>query len=173
MKTIKLIFFLLLLTTLGINAQTPVCQVNATNWKRITTINIDYECIKPCIQMQVECRRIYNTNSEFVISIYKCLQNNKMNCKHKDYFKNYDLTKYELFIVAYGKGSACDMSMNYILYNDGNERPVLLVNVLIPEVRCKAIKSLVECFLVLKKDCPIRPKVCLLQHLIALRQDND
>jgi len=173
MKLKILILLCILLIPIDNFAQTPVCQVNTFNWKRILTIPVDFNCIQPCIQTQTECKKTYNTNSDFVISIYECLQNNKTNCKHNQYFKDYDFTKYDLIIIAYGKGSACDMSMNYILYNDGNERPVLLVNVLIPEVRCKAIKSLVECFLVLKKDCPIRPKVCLLQHLIALRQDND
>jgi len=172
MKAKKMIFFLVFFCTLGINAQTPVCTVNTTGWKNIHTITIDLNCIKPCIQTQPECRKSYNTSSDFVVSIYKCLQNHKTNCKHKHFFDNYDLTKYNLIIVAYGEGNACDISMDYTLYNDGTERPTLIVNVLMPEVRCKAVRSLVQCFLVLKKDCPIKPKVCLLQHLIGLK-DND
>lgn len=172
MKATILIFFSIFMSAIGNYAQTPVCTVNTTGWKNIPTIPIDFDCIKPCIQTQAECRKSYNTSSDFVVSVYKCLQNHKMNCKHKHFFENYDLTKYNLIIVAYGKGNACDMSMNYTLYNDGTERSVLLVNVLMPEVRCKAIRSLVQCFLVLKKDCPIRPKLCLLQHLNGLK-DND
>jgi len=172
MKAKKLIFFFVFFCTLGINAQTPVCTVNTMGWKKIPTIPVDIKCIYTCIQTQEGCRKIYNSSSNFFISFNICIINNKLNCKHKHFYEKYDLTKYNLIIMAYGKGDACDISMDYTLYNDGTERPALLVNVLIPEVRCKAIRSLGQSFLVLKKNCPIRPKVCLLQHLIGLK-DND
>lgn len=173
MKILILIFICIQLNVIGNYAQTPVCTVNTMGWKKVSTIPVDFDCIKTFIQTQTECKRSYNTSSDFVVLFYKCLQHIKTNSQQKHIFDNYDLTKYNLIVVVYGKGDACDMSMNYNLYNDGTQRPALLVNVLIPEVRCKAIKSILQCFLVLKKDCPIRPKVCLLQHLIELSKDND
>jgi hypothetical protein len=56
--------------------------------------------------------------------------------------------------------------MDYELYKDKKGQPILVVNVFVPEVRCKAMIDLSKCFLVLKKDCPIKPKVYILQHQI-------
>jgi hypothetical protein len=79
---------------------------------------------------------------------------------------NNDLQNYNSIDIYYGNGAACDITMKYDLYVDGNGQPILIINVFVPEVRCKAMSGLEECFLVKKEDCPIKPKVCIIQHQI-------
>ncbi|MFM2292005.1 MAG: hypothetical protein RIS29_1818 [Bacteroidota bacterium] len=173
MKIKTQIFLYVLLCAIGVSAQrhesyTPICTVNTNGWKKIPTIPVDMRCIVAYVQNTEKNRIKYFVNSDFRIDIFTRLQNHKSKCKHKHSFDYLDLEKYNLFFIEYGHGDACDMTMNYSLYDDSNERPALIVDVLIPESRCKATFFLIKCFLVLKSDCPVKPKVCLMNHLVGV-----
>lgn len=161
MKTIKIIFFFILFNVLGINAQIPICKVDTTGWKRIPTIPINFKNITP------KCRNSYSTNSNLLIwfdTSFKQKDKNGSECTKLN--ETIDLEKYNAIELYYGNFAACDISMNYSLYKDKNEQLILIVNVFVPQERCKAMIDLSKCFLVLKKDCPTKPKVCILQHQI-------
>ena len=177
MKIKTQILLYVLLCAIGAAAQkhknyTPICTVNTNGWKKIPTIPVDMRCIVAYIQRQPGCVKTYNLDANFNIWLYTSLKKNKTTCKHKHTFDNYDLSMYNLISILYGNGDACDMTLDYSLYNDGSSRPALIVNVLIPESRCKMNSTISRTFLVLKKDCPIKPKVCLINHLIGLT-DNE
>jgi hypothetical protein len=174
MKIKTIILLCALICTIGASAQkhkdyTPVCTANTMGWKKIPTIPVDMKCIVAYIQDMEKTRIKYLVNSNFRIDIFTNLQNNKSKCKHKHLFDNLDLAKYNLFFIEYGHGDACDMTMNYSLYNDGTKRPALIVDVLMPATRCKATFFLTKCFLVLKSECSVKPKICLLNHLINIK----
>lgn len=152
MKIKTQILLYVLLCAIGAAAQkhknyTPICTVNTNGWKKIPTIPVDMRCIVAYVQNTEKNRIKYFVNSDFGIDIFTCLQNHKSKCKHKHPFDCLDLEKYNLFSIEYGKGDACDMTLNYSLYDDGNERPALIVDVLIPESRCKATFFLLNVFL--------------------------
>ncbi|MDP4239827.1 MAG: hypothetical protein Q8904_10210 [Bacteroidota bacterium] len=161
MKTKKMIFFLVLFSTLGVNAQTPVCKVDTTGWKRIPVIPIDFKSINP------KCRDPYNTNSNLFIWFDNCFKQEGKNVSSYIILNEaIDLEKYNAIELYYGNFVACDISMDYALYKDRKGQPILVVNVFVPEIRCKSMIDLSKCFLVSKKNCPIKPKVCILQHQI-------
>jgi hypothetical protein len=161
MKTNKLIFLFVLFCTSRINAQIPVCTVNTTGWKKIPTIPIDFKSAPP------KCRDYYNTNSNVLIWFDTCFKQEDEKIKSDTILNEaIDLEKYNAIELYYGNFQACDIIMDYELYKDKKGQPILVVNVFIPEVRCKAMIDLSKCFLVLKKDCPLKPKVCILQHQI-------
>ena len=159
---IKILFFIFItFSTLGVNAQTPVCKVDTSGWKRMPTIAIDFKSINP------KCRDAYNTNSNLFIWFDTCFNQEDRNVSSYTKLNDaIDLEKYNAIELYYGNFVACDISMNYSLYKDKNEQLILIVNVFVPEYRCKASVDLSKCFLVLKKDCPVKPKVCILQHQI-------
>jgi len=157
MKKNILIFFCVLFSSLGINAQTPICTVNNTGWKKISTIPVDFKNITP------KYRNTYNTNSNLHIWFDNNFQYTSAFTKQNEVV---DLSKYNAIELYYGNGEACDISLNYNLYSDKKGQPILIVNIFVPEERCKAQVDLQECFLILKADCPVKPKICIVQHQI-------
>lgn len=165
MKTKKMIFFFVFFCTLGVNAQQiPTCEgVDTTHWKRISTIPIDYgyRCI------DVDYRKFYFINP--AIKVYTHL-NRKKNNSCNEYktinFKNYNIISFSTRV-----GSCNRPFVQYSLFDTGTKAPFLKIT-LNQYGTCKNSLGVGFDCLVLKKYCPKQTKVCLLQHLIALK-DND
>jgi hypothetical protein len=156
-----LLLFFTFLNSLVISAQAPVCKVDTTGWKKISTIPVDF------IKAPSKCRDFYSTNSNVLIWFDTCFEKEDKNVSESSKLdETSDLEKYNLIELYYGNFAACDISMNYSLYKDSKGQPILIVNVFVPEVRCKAMVDLSKCFLVSKKDCPVKPKICIIQHQI-------
>ncbi|MDD4969017.1 MAG: hypothetical protein PHT07_06270 [Paludibacter sp.] len=161
MRIIKLAFFIAFFNAFGIDSQTPVCKIDTTGWKRIPIIPIDFKILPP------KCRDYYDTNSNLFIWFDTCfIQEDKRTNSDTILNEETNLEKYNEIELYYGNFAACDIKMTYSLYKDRNGQSILVVNVFVPKVRCKAQVDLSKCFLVSKKDCPVKPKVCILQHQI-------
>ena len=155
------IFLLTFFLAFGANAQTPICKIDTTGWKRVSVIPIKFRDISH------KCEYEYSTNSYLSIGFETCPSwSDNAICKNIKDVEIIDLDKYNSIDLYYANFGACGMSMDYSLYKDGKNQPILIVNIYVPEIRCKAQVDMGEFFLVSKKDCPIKPKVCILQHQI-------
>lgn len=160
MRNTLLLFVLLI--ALGVSAQTPICKVDTTGWERITSIQLDNN-----ENLHMECRSTYNTiNSDSKLRIWfnTCIKDQKTYYDPKQQ-SMLDLANFNLVEVSYGFDT-CDTKLNYNLYKDKNGEAILIINLFVPEDRCNSVTDIGFSFLVLKKDCSKRPRVCILQHQI-------
>lgn len=157
----KIIFFFVLFTTLGINAQTPICTVDTTGWKRISYTSIDFNVINS------DCKDFYDTNSSLKVWFDTCVKlNDELDLDILNQNKIIDITKYNVIELYYGP-NACDINMKYSLFKDRSGQTILLVNLFVPNIRCKGIINTIKTNLFVRKtDCLFKPKLVIIQHQI-------
>jgi len=157
MKRMKLFYIFLgtFFVSFGMaSAQEPTCEgVDTTHWKIVNTIPIDYACIGG----------IHIGHLGYPIAFFRHFKKEK-NSKC-DLLKSMDLEKYNLITFTSSAGGCKQPLVKCSLFDNGTKTTFFKVT--ITEFgRCKQSRGIVLFFLVLKRVCPNKPKICITRKII-------
>jgi len=155
MKQMKQIYFFLGIFFISfglVSAQEPSCEgVVTTYWKRINMIPVDYRCVEG-IQVRSYPIDFFN--------YFKITKNSRCN-----ELKFIDFRKYNL-ITFTSSASGCKQPLVKCSLFDNNTKMPFFKVTITQFGTCKLGRSIVLTFLVLKKYCPNKPKVCVTRKII-------
>jgi len=137
-----------------VSAQEPTCEgVDTTNWKIINIIPIDYRCVNG----------FHVRNLSYPLGFFRHFKKAKNSSCNE--VKSIDLKKYNLLIFNSSAGGCKQPLVKCGLYDNGTKTRFFKVTIT-KFGMCKQSRSIVLCFLVLKKYCPNEPKVCITRKII-------
>lgn len=165
MRHLNCTFIVLIALSMNIFSQENIKgKIDETHWEKlqIKHLKIDFfnKIYDECSDFNIMDMKSYKiNNNKFEFHFLSCNKNDST-CKCK---KNTLLNKYNLITFKYFDG--CDVSMNYGLYKNEKGQPILLIDILTPEIRWRPCSPIIgDQFLVEKDYCPVEPIIYVRIH---------